>query len=314
MEFRLVMIVVLIAALGGQPSYNDAAPTQSWCDHLPRPEYRDLERVDVQEDWFEVYRVADGVYAIYEPFQFQEVISYLIAGSEGALLFDTGMGIGRIGAVARELVNVPIRVLNSHTHYDHVGGNAEFDDILALDTPYTRRSARGTANEEVRGQVVPGALCRELPRGVDPAAYRIRPFEIGEVIGDGHTIDLGDRRLEVLTIPGHTPDSVMLLDRDNGLLWTGDTFYRGPIWLISEETDLDAYGASLQRMADLVPNLRLVLPGHNIPVAEPSQLPALQAAFEAVRDGSREPDEVDGGSLLFEFDGFSFLIGAEHLR
>jgi len=49
-----------------------------WCRALPRTEYKSLQRVLENEPWFEVYKVAPGVFAIYEPKQAQEVISYLI--------------------------------------------------------------------------------------------------------------------------------------------------------------------------------------------------------------------------------------------
>ena len=108
-----------------------------WCDLLPRPANAALPRVRVASDWFEVYRAADGVFALVEPYQFQEAISYLIVGKDRALLFDSGLGLVPIRPVVEELTSLPVEVLNSHTHFDHVGGNAEFDRILALDTPYT---------------------------------------------------------------------------------------------------------------------------------------------------------------------------------
>lgn len=46
---------------------------------------------------------------------------------------------------------------------------------------------------------------------------------------DGEIIDLGGRRLEILHVPGHTPDAVALLDAENGLLFTGDTWYDASI-------------------------------------------------------------------------------------
>ena len=63
-----------------------------WCQKLPRPEYSKLHRIPVADTWFEVYKVAPDVFAIYEPHQFEETISYLILGRERAVLFDTGMG------------------------------------------------------------------------------------------------------------------------------------------------------------------------------------------------------------------------------
>jgi hypothetical protein len=68
------------------------AAIPEWCRPLPRPEYKSLERVPIGDAWFEVYKVALGVFAIYEPHQSEETISYLVLGEKRALLFDTGMG------------------------------------------------------------------------------------------------------------------------------------------------------------------------------------------------------------------------------
>jgi glyoxylase-like metal-dependent hydrolase (beta-lactamase superfamily II) len=77
------------------------------------------------------------VFAIYEPKQFEEVISYLILGERRALLFDTGLGVGKISTVVGRLTPLAVTVVNSHTHFDHVGGNAEFKDIWNHDLLYT---------------------------------------------------------------------------------------------------------------------------------------------------------------------------------
>ncbi len=285
-----------------------------WCDELPRAVYKTLERVRVPDDWFQVYRISKDVYAIYEPYQAQEVISYVIVGSKGAILLDTGMGIGRIRTVARSLTPLPIRVVNTHTHYDHVGGNADFADVLAMDMAYTRRSAEGMAHDLVRGEVAPESLCRPLPDGVLAETYSVRPFTITGLLKDGDVLDLGGRRLEVLAVPGHTPDSLALLDRDAGLLWTGDTFYEGPIWLFVPETDLDAYQASVHRLAALVPSLRLLLPAHNTPTAAPRRLLELSRAVDAIRAGSVSGRVESGDRIEYDFDGFSLLLSTRDAR
>jgi len=100
-----------------------------FCKKLPRSAYADLTRVEDIDEWFEVYQVAPGVKAIYEPHQWQETISYLIEGQTKALLFDTGNGIGDIHALVKRLSKKPITVLNSHSHFDHVGGNHAFKRI-----------------------------------------------------------------------------------------------------------------------------------------------------------------------------------------
>jgi len=125
---------------------------------------------------------------------------------------------------------------------------------------------------------------------------------------DGDVLELGGRSLEVLSVPGHTPDAIALLDRAAGLLWTGDTFYEGPIWLLAPETDFEAYAASVERLAKLVPELRLLLPAHNTPVAEPRRLEQLKAAVAAIRAGAAKAHAQPEARVEYEFEGFSVLL------
>ena len=196
--------------------------SDSWCKDLPRAIYTDLERVPVSSDWFLVYKLENDVFAIYEPRQWQEVISYLILGKEKALLFDTGNGIGKISRVVNQLTSLPVIVINSHTHFDHIGGNSEFSDILAMDTDYTKNNSGGYSNELVWEEESKEALCGALPHDINPATYHTPNFIVKKFIRDGYKIDLGGRILEVLSTPGHTPDAISILDSDLGLLWVGD--------------------------------------------------------------------------------------------
>jgi glyoxylase-like metal-dependent hydrolase (beta-lactamase superfamily II) len=276
---------------------------------MPRPQYKDLERVAVNDSWFEVYRIRPDVYALYEPHQFEEVISYLVVGKQRALLFDSGMGIAKISAVVAQLTTLPVKLLNSHTHFDHTGGNAEFTAILGRDTAFTRHSAEGQLNQYSRDALAPERVCGSLPPGVRADSYSVRPFHISHFVKDGEQIDLGGRNLSVLFTPGHTPDSLSLFDRANGLLFTGDTFYLGPIYLITPETDFDAYARSVERLARLTPQPKLLLPGHNLPSADPAYLPRLREAVRQVKEGSLKPS-LREGRREYQFQGFSLLLSA----
>lgn len=292
-----------------------AGPTtvgaQPWCDRAPRPGYDALARVAVRDPWFHVYRMEDGVFALYEPSNFQEVISWLIVGRTRALLFDTGMGMSRIAEVVRELTPLPVTVVNSHSHYDHVGGNAEFRDVRLRATDFTRANADGIPHADVAVEVRPDAFCaRDLRVPFDTAAYAIRPFRMTGTLRDGERFDLGGRTLEVLTVPGHTPDAIALLDRARGHLFTGDTYYPGPIWLYFPGTDLAAYDASMARLAALAPSLTRVFPAHNFPVASPTVLPKVLAAFRQVRAGTARRETRGDGLVEYPFDGFAFLMRA----
>jgi glyoxylase-like metal-dependent hydrolase (beta-lactamase superfamily II) len=299
---RLILCALLFAA----PPAVFADDIPDWCKKLPRPEYSALKRLTSLDAWFEIYEVRPGVFAIYEPRQSEEVISYLITGSARAILFDTGMGIGDMRLAVSGLTRLPVMVLNSHTHNDHVGGNWQFDDVRDMDTAFTRENAKGSA-ADAQAELAPGEVCGALPQGFDSKSYATKPWRITSWIRDGDRIDLGGRAVEILATPGHTPDSIALLDRENGLLFSGDTFYPAEIYLYRPETDLDAYERSMQRLAGLAAQVRLVLPSHNVPVADPEMLARVLAAFREVRAGKVKAVRRQGW-VVYEFDRFSFRM------
>lgn len=296
------------------PPYASAADLESFCDRLPRPAYANYQKHAAGNEWFEVYEIEPDIYAIYEPFQWQEVISYLIVGSESAVLFDTGNGIGNIKSVVDRLTDRPIRVLNSHSHFDHIGGNYQFDDILSVATEFSLNRANGIRSDELAMEVSPEALCKSLPLGVTEDNHRTRPFSMSQKIADGDVLDIGGRKLEVLQVPGHTDDAIALLDRDGGFLWSGDSFYEGPIWLFFPETDLAAYQESVAKIAALVPDLKVVFPAHNTPRADPVLLTQLRNNLDLVLAGKVEPVPVSDGNVEFRFEGFSLLMRENYNR
>ena len=278
-----------------------------WCRALPRSEYKHLRRVPISDSWFEVYQVAPDVFAIYEPRQAEETISYLIVGHTKVLLFDTGMGIGDLKSLTGSLTPLPIIVLNSHTHNDHVGDNWQFSTVHSMDTAFSRKNALGS-RDDAQAEIGPGQICGTLPSGFDPKSYATRPWHIAAYIHDGDRFDLGGRTIEVIATPGHTPDAISLIDRGNGLLFSGDTYYPAPIWLFRPETNLDDYAASIRRLAALAPELKLVLGAHNIPVASPAVLAQLVAAFDQVRAGKIPAVPAEDGKVLYKVGGISFLM------
>jgi glyoxylase-like metal-dependent hydrolase (beta-lactamase superfamily II) len=316
------ILVALLGACGKidnpteqpQSSYASATELGSFCDRLPRAAYANLEKHESSNGWFEVYEVGAGVWAIYEPFQWQEVISYLIVGEESAVLFDTGNGIGDIRSVVEQLTDQTVRVLNSHSHFDHIGGNYQFDEILSVATPFSMSKSNGDKSELISAEVSPEALCTDLPENVTPDDHRTRPYSISRVIKDGDTLDLGGRTLEVLRVPGHTDDSIALLDREAGYLWSGDSFYEGPIWLFFPETDLVAYKASVERMASIASHLVAVFPAHNTSKADPVLLLQLRDRLDLVLSGEIAPVPAGDGNVEFQFERFGFLMREDYYR
>lgn len=283
------------------------AQTPDWCKPLPRPEYKSLEPIPVSDPWFEVYKAAPDTYAIYEPHQSEEVISFLILGHDKAVLFDTGMGISNMRAVVEQLTKLPVIVVNSHTHNDHVGDNWRFDTIYSMDTDFSRQNAKGSI-VDAQAEIARGQICGMLPNSFDAKTYRTKPWHITHCIHDGEKIDLGARNIEILSTPGHTPDAICLFDRANGLLFTGDTYYPATIWLYRPETDFEAYAKSIARLAALASQAKTVLGSHNIPVAPPSVLADLVAAFADLRAGKATCVPDSPGKQRCTSRNFAFLI------
>ena len=80
-----IITLLLFLGVGVFPLAPAYADLENFCERLPRPAYEAFQKHESSNGWFEVYEVGPGIWAIYEPFQWQEVISYLIIGTEIAL-------------------------------------------------------------------------------------------------------------------------------------------------------------------------------------------------------------------------------------
>lgn len=285
----------------------------SWFDKLPRPEYSSFQRINTNETWFQVYKIHSNIYAIYEPYNYEEVISYLIVGSEKSLLIDTGMGIGNIEKVVHELSSLPLIVINTHTHHDHIGDNWRFEQsLIGLHCKFNQKNEQDLINE-AQNEIQDDAIRNEyLPKDFDKKSYRIKSFSIKKFITDGDIIDLGnERKILIISTPGHTPDSISLLDIQERILFIGDIFYHGPIYLYRPETNLEDYIKSLEKLTCIIKtyNIELIILSHNTPTTNPDFLNQALDAIKNIQENKIIPKRTaDNLYNLYEFDKFSFVI------
>jgi glyoxylase-like metal-dependent hydrolase (beta-lactamase superfamily II) len=283
--------------------------------------------------WFYTREVAPGVWVVAEP---QHVYSWLIAGRDRAVLLDTGMGMLPIRPVAESLTPQPISVVNTHYHFDHVGGNWEFDeiaihergapfiqqgvprDVLDAYLEYADRQLDAAARVRPIDREFLWVLCAEseprpLPPAWDPGSWTIRPTTATQTLRHGDTIDLGGRELTVIDGPGHSPDGICLFEAREGLLFGGDTINVGPIYAHFPDSNLDDLASSARRLADLGDDVRLIMACHyGRAVADRELLPEIANGLEAVRDGSVVPSravDILGGPMLeARFEHFSVTL------
>jgi glyoxylase-like metal-dependent hydrolase (beta-lactamase superfamily II) len=286
---------------------------------------------NMTDDWFVFDRLDPGTWLVGEP---GHVNCFLIEGAEAAVLVDTGLGLADIKSAAGKLTDKPVLVVNTHSHSDHRGGNWRFSDVAAH--PLTAK----TLTEPVAPDYLAGYLAvareqlaayqhareaddrffhlftgttRPRPLPADADGWTVPPGPAPKPLADGRRIDLGGRELTVLHTPGHSPDSLCLLDERNGLLFAGDTLITGDFWAHTPDTEIEIFAATLRALADqLADQLIAIYPAHTLRYrAEPPFLRQAADAFEAIIDGTSAgtpgTDLLRRPALRHEFAQFTVL-------
>jgi glyoxylase-like metal-dependent hydrolase (beta-lactamase superfamily II) len=281
-----------------------------WWKALPRKIYSELRRLESDQSWFEVYRIEPGIYVFYESGQFEEAISYLVVGKGKAVLIDTGCGIGNVKLLAQEFTQLPIVVVNTHSHYDHVAQNHMFSEIALFDAPNARQVAKnGYSKAEMSRLLAEDMLSKPVPDDFDSENYYVPPFRVTFWLKDNDLIDLGDRKLQVIHTPGHSPDSICLLDREAKLLWTGDTFYTGAIYLHLPGSRLDLFINSYEKLITLSSLYEKLMPSHNEPWVDKTILEEVLGAARQIRAGTaRYTENFEETTKIRRYDYSRFSI------
>ena len=277
-------LVLLITAAWRAP---EVAAWQ-WRLHAGKPQMSSIAPVLAPGvRWFDRYFVvADlghNAFAIGEPLYGQCNFSYLIVGTERALLFDTGPGVKDITPAVRSLTVLPVLAIPSHLHFDHVGNLARFSTIGLPDLPALRA--------QVHDGIFAFGFYQYLGfvEGFSPPSVHVSRW-----IASGSDIELGGRRVRLISVPGHTPDSVVLLDRDANRLFAGDFIYPSSIYAYLPGADLAAYSRSAGQVAQLLDDGSSVygahgcdrLPEVGVPVLNKADVLALGRATAVADDGS----------------------------
>jgi hydroxyacylglutathione hydrolase len=272
---------------------------------LPKPE------VSVVGRWFDDYYVVEALdpttVAIGEPRYYQGNYSYLIIGADRAVLFDAGTGTRDIVPVARSLTKLPITVIPSHLHYDHVGALGRFDRTALIDMPL------------LRARILDSQLTLqryEFLGFVDDVATPT--FRVDEWWTDGSDIDLGKRHLRVLSTPGHTPTSVSLYDAERRQLFVGDFLYPGHLYGFLPGASRSAYLATTRRLLSAATPGTRIYAAHmaepptpvRAPTLELADLQALEATLVAIDRGALKPIAAGDAETVASFPRIFPVRGA----
>ena len=246
-------------------------------DAQTSPEAAPARRLLPADPWFAVERHPDGILRIWEPHvsRLLRANMFLVRGRDRDLLVDAGMGVASLRRFLDRYAQETVVLVVTHGHADHVGSAAEFDEILVypaeaglLENPspdwtldFAEYPAALRAQLEAAGFDMGGFAIAATPwPGYDPAEWCITPAAPTGHLDEGDVIDLGDRRLVVLHLPGHTPGSIGLWEEETATLIGGDAIYDGLIIDTLPESDRGAYVGTMRRLLEL--DARVVHGGH----------------------------------------------------
>lgn len=210
------------------------------------------------DSWYAVEAIDGQTFAINEPKSSQYNTSYLIVGNDRAVMFDAGSSERPAGSksmrqVAALYTDKPIMLILSHFHYDHIYDASSFEDgVTLIDRP------------EIRAGVKNGLYTISAAESVDAEAP---PLTVAGFIADGDVIDLGNRKLDVLNLPGHTTESITLIDKTRNQAFTGDFVYKhlGGIIAFAPASNFPPYKANSDRLLHLTNVDTQFFGAHGIP-------------------------------------------------
>lgn len=224
---------------------------------------------------YSLIKIAESFYSIEQDF----VRCFLFEGEQEALLIDTGIG-GDLRSYVETITKLPIRVILTHADRDHVGAIEQFDTSLMhpCEFDYFMRKNQNTMSPNP--------------------------------VWEGDIIDIGPFRFEVLLIPGHTPGSIALLEREKRFLIGGDSIQTGTIFMFGEGRNFTAYRASMLKLQKLLGEIDTVYASHGDMAVKPDTILKL---YEGTCKVMRK--EIQGSPVLlhgnnvncYKFDGVSFF-------
>lgn len=222
------------------------------------------------------YQIEPGFWCIEE----SGVRCFLFEGADEAMLVDAGFGSGNLKEYISSITSLPVnRLIVSHADRDHIGCAEQFDCILMHPAEFGRYASAG------------------------------RDCSVLTPLWENDELSVGRWNFTVVLLPGHTPGSIALLDRDHRFLIAGDCVQTTPIYMFGPGRNLPAFIHSIGRLLKLSDTYDTIYASHGDLSLTSEILPdlkdgALQVLAHQI-DGTSPPHDLP--CLLYQWNSVGFL-------
>jgi len=217
----------------------------------------------------------------------------LVIGSEKAAIIDTGYGTtGDLDKIIKNITDKPVICLLTHCDPDHAGSAALFDEIYMsnLDEELMKK---GSLNVRTRMMIVKNSCNGNEDLIAYAKAHIVKnsTFQYKN-IEDGDIFNLGDCKLEAVSLAGHSKGSMCFLNRKENYAITGDSIANdnSPVLFFDKCLPLSVYKDNLERFIKKAGDDVVLYTGHDIKPLKRQIIPEILSLCDEAIDGDTAND------------------------
>jgi len=265
-------------------------------------------------------KIDDFTWRFDEKFLGIPVYMYLLVGDEKALLIDTGYGFTDVPAAIREITDLPLLVINTHGHFDHMHGNHLYPEVMLHDADAEVFARQNDYEQNMRffkelicGSGIPRWLFPLLKPIAKPAAVSYPSKRVG--LPKEMCIELGCRKVTILETPGHTIGSISLLDEKNKWLFCGDMGCEDDMLLnFPESSNVSTFHKSMERLTQMAEDgaFTNIFPSHQATPLTPGILKGYLEASGLLLSGQFDSTQMNKG--VFTHKNIKITIGEREIQ
>jgi glyoxylase-like metal-dependent hydrolase (beta-lactamase superfamily II) len=272
-----------------------------------------------------VIQMDDQTWRIIDGFGKGMVYSFLLTGSSSAILIDTGMGLVDMKQMTDKLTSLPVVVVNTHGHLDHISCNHQYEKAYlhpADEAVFVQHSTYDYRYMLLAGLLTEAKLpswLLKLPiiSGMAKKISAIPEKNNRSPLSNGMQLDLGGRTIEVIHTPGHTPGSVCLIDVERRQLFSGDTVCAEGILLsLDHSCPVETFKESIMRLKAASDRFDSTWPGHHELPLDHSWMDEYDRCADQIISGTANATSITsavGAAQVAKYSRISIAYRYDHI-